>query len=97
MIAKALAQQTPIIILDEPTVGLDPNQIIEIRSLIKMLGKHHTVILSSHILPELSLVATKYGIISKGKLLQEITAEQMDAGEIMIRKGKKVHHKVVVK
>ena len=53
--AQALIGNPPVLILDEPTVGLDPNQIIEIRSLIKSLGKHHTVILSSHILPEIEM------------------------------------------
>ena len=58
-----------IIILDEPTVGLDPKQIIEIRDLIKELGKNHTVILSSHILSEISAVCDHIFIISKGKLV----------------------------
>ena len=58
-----------IIILDEPTVGLDPKQIIEIRELIRHLGEKHTVILSSHILPEISAVCDHVFIISKGKLV----------------------------
>ncbi|MFR6561208.1 MAG: AAA family ATPase [Eubacterium ventriosum] len=58
-----------IIILDEPTVGLDPKQIIEIRQLIKELGKNHTVILSSHILSEISEVCEYIFIISRGQLV----------------------------
>jgi ABC-2 type transport system ATP-binding protein len=64
----------PILILDEPTVGLDPKQIIEIRSLITKLGKNHTVILSSHILPEVQAVCDKIVIISKGKIVADDTA-----------------------
>ena len=56
LLARAICQEPEIIILDEPTVGLDPKQIIEIRDLIKELGKNHTVILSSHILSEISAV-----------------------------------------
>ena len=66
--AQALIGNPPVLILDEPTVGLDPNQIIEIRSLIKTLGKHHTVILSSHILPEVEAVCDRIVIINKGKI-----------------------------
>ena len=68
-IAQALLGNPEVIILDEPTVGLDPIQIIEIRDLIKELGKSHTVILSSHILSEVQTVCEKVLIISKGKLV----------------------------
>ena len=67
--AQAVLGYPEIIILDEPTVGLDPKQIIEIRDLIKELGKNHTVILSSHILSEISAVCDHIFIISKGKLV----------------------------
>ena len=67
--AQAVLGYPDIIILDEPTVGLDPKQIIEIRDLIKELGKKHTVILSSHILSEISAVCDHVFIISKGKLV----------------------------
>ena len=67
-IAQALLGNPPVLILDEPTVGLDPSQIIEIRSLIKALGKHHTVILSSHILSEVQAVCERIVVINKGKL-----------------------------
>ena len=58
-LAQALINNPPVLILDEPTVGLDPSQIIEIRTLIKKLGKNHTVILSSHILPEIQAVCDR--------------------------------------
>jgi len=68
-IAEALLGNPKVIILDEPTVGLDPIQIIEIRDLIKSLGANHTVILSSHILSEVSAICNKVLIIAKGKLI----------------------------
>lgn len=72
--AQALIGNPPVLILDEPTVGLDPNQIIEIRALIKNLGKHHTVILSSHILQEIEAVCDRIIIINEGKLVADDTA-----------------------
>ena len=68
-IAQALIGNPKVIILDEPTVGLDPIQIIEIRALIKELGRSHTVILSSHILSEVQTICDEILIISKGKLI----------------------------
>ena len=76
-LAQALINNPPVLILDEPTVGLDPNQIIEIRSLIKKLGKSHTVILSSHILPEIQAVCDKIIIINKGVVAADGTAEEI--------------------
>lgn len=67
--AQALIGNPPVLILDEPTVGLDPNQIVEIRTLIKMLGKHHTIILSSHILSEIEAVCDRIIIINNGKIV----------------------------
>ena len=67
-IAQALIGDPAIIILDEPTVGLDPQQVIEIRKLIKFLSKNHTVILSSHILSEIQAVCDRVVIINKGKV-----------------------------
>lgn len=67
--AGALVGEPKVLILDEPTVGLDPKQITEIRALIKKLGKDHTVILSSHILSEVSQICDKVIIINKGKLV----------------------------
>ncbi len=76
-LAQALLGMPPIIILDEPTVGLDPKQIIEIRDVIKNLGREHTVILSSHILSEISAVCDHILIISHGKLVASDTAENL--------------------
>lgn len=77
-IAQALLGDPEIIILDEPTVGLDPLQIIEIRDLIKSLGKTHTVILSSHILSEIQAVCDAVLIISKGKLVACDTTQNLE-------------------
>lgn len=76
-IAQAMLGHPDIIILDEPTVGLDPKQIIEIRELIKSLGKHSTVILSSHILQEISAVCDYVLIIAKGNLVASDTLEKL--------------------
>lgn len=76
-LAQALIGNPPILILDEPTVGLDPKQIIEIRSLIKKLGKKHTVILSSHILPEIQAVCDRIIIINGGKIAADDTTENL--------------------
>ncbi len=77
-LAGALVGNPDVIILDEPTVGLDPKQITEIRSLIKNLGKKHTVILSSHILSEVSQICEKVIIINKGKLIAVDTPENLE-------------------
>ena len=74
-IAQALIGNPDVLILDEPTVGLDPKQIIEIRELISRLGEQHTVILSSHILSEIQAVCSRIIIINKGKLVANGTAE----------------------
>jgi ABC-2 type transport system ATP-binding protein len=76
-LAQALIGNPPVLILDEPTVGLDPKQIIEIRSLIKRLGKNHTVILSSHILSEIQAVCDRIVIINKGTLVADGTADEL--------------------
>ena len=77
-IAQALLGNPSVVILDEPTVGLDPIQIIEIRDLIKTLGKTHTVILSSHILSEVRAVCDQIMIISKGKLVASDTPDHLE-------------------
>lgn len=76
--AGALVGDPKILILDEPTVGLDPKQITEIRNLIKELGKTHTVILSSHILSEVSQICNKVVIINKGKIVATDTPENLE-------------------
>ena len=76
--AGALVGNPDVIILDEPTVGLDPKQITEIRNLIKELGKKHTVILSSHILSEVSQICERVVIINKGKIIAVDTPENLE-------------------
>lgn len=76
-LAQALVGTPDVLVLDEPTVGLDPKQIIEIRKLIKALGKNHTIILSSHILPEVSAVCERVVIINKGKIAAIDTPDQL--------------------
>lgn len=76
-LAQALVGTPEVLVLDEPTVGLDPKQIIEIRKLIKTLGKNHTIILSSHILPEVSAVCDRVVIINKGKIAAIDTPENL--------------------
>lgn len=77
-IAQALIGNPPIIIFDEPTVGLDPKQIIEIRNLIRTLGKDHTVILSTHILQEVQAVCDRIIIINKGKVVADELTENIN-------------------
>ena len=77
-LAGTLIGDPKVLILDEPTVGLDPKQVTEIRSLIKELGKTHTVILSSHILSEVSQICNKVIIINKGKIVAEDTPENLE-------------------
>jgi len=79
-IAQALIGTPPVLILDEPTIGLDPQQIIETRGLIRDLGKEHTIILSSHILPEVQAVCTRVLIINKGKIVASDTPENLARG-----------------
>lgn len=76
-LAQAIIGNPEVLILDEPTVGLDPKEIIEIRNLVKELGKQHTVILSSHILPEISAVCDRVIIINKGQTVASGTPEEL--------------------
>lgn len=76
-IAQALVGNPKVLILDEPTVGLDPKQIMEVRNLIRMLGKTHTVILSSHILTEVQAVCDRIIIINKGKIIADDTPDRL--------------------
>ncbi len=76
-LAQAMIHDPEILILDEPTTGLDPNQIIEIRKLIKELGRHKTVILSTHILPEVEATCDRILIINKGKIVADGTSESL--------------------
>lgn len=86
-IAQALVSQPEVLILDEPTVGLDPKQVTEIRSLIKELRGEHTIILSTHILPEVQATCDKVIIINEGKIVAQDTIEQiekMNQGHIVL-------------
>lgn len=76
-LAQALIHDPEILILDEPTTGLDPNQILEIRSLIKELGKEKTIILSTHILQEAEAVCSKILIVNEGKIVAQGTSEEI--------------------
>jgi ABC-2 type transport system ATP-binding protein len=76
-LAQAIIHEPSVIILDEPTSGLDPKQIIEIRQLIKSLGEAHTVLLSTHILPEVSMVCNKVVIIGRGRVVMESALNEL--------------------
>jgi ABC-2 type transport system ATP-binding protein len=76
-IAQAIVHDPPVIILDEPTVGLDPKQIIEVRHLIKSLAGQHTIILSTHILPEVSMTCDRVTIINRGKVVATDTPDRL--------------------
>lgn len=83
--AQALLGNPPVLILDEPTVGLDPKQIIEIRTLIKSLGKKHTVIFSSHVLSEVSAICDRIIVISNGKIVAD--AKTNELGSVLSGQG----------
>ena len=78
-IAQAIVHEPPVIILDEPTVGLDPRQIIEVRNLIKSLAGDHTIVLSTHILPEASMICDRVTIINRGKVVTSNTPLNLQA------------------
>ncbi|MFQ5579785.1 MAG: ABC transporter ATP-binding protein [Nitrospiria bacterium] len=90
-LAQALIHNPDVLILDEPTVGLDPKQIIEIRELIKDLAGEHTIILSTHILPEATAVSQKVVIINRGKIVAVDSQERLSA---QVRKSEKVSFRV---
>lgn len=77
--AQALLGNPPVLILDEPTVGLDPKQIIEIRKLIRSLGKKHTIIFSSHVLSEISATCDRILVISKGKIVADAKTDELSS------------------
>jgi len=87
-LAQALIGDPPILILDEPTIGLDPKQIREIRDLIKGFSRDRTVILSSHILPEVSQVCNRVVIINKGSIVAEDTPENLTSGHDKAKKAR---------
>ena len=87
-LAQALLGSPPVLILDEPTVGLDPKQIIETRNVIKGLGGDHTIILSTHILPEVSMTCSRVVIINAGRTVAEDTPENLNR---RLRSGESIH------
>jgi ABC-2 type transport system ATP-binding protein len=89
--AQALVHNPEVLVLDEPTIGLDPKQIIEIRQLIKGLGGSHTVILSTHILPEVSMTCDQIAIIHHGRIVGEGTPESLMA---QLKEGKALRAEV---
>ncbi|MBE0695654.1 MAG: ATP-binding cassette domain-containing protein [Anaerolineaceae bacterium] len=78
-LAQALLHQPEVLILDEPTIGLDPKQVVKFRELIRNIGKDRTVLLSTHILPEVQQVCDRVLIINKGRIVTEDTPEQLQA------------------
>ncbi len=91
-IAQALIGNPKAIVLDEPTVGLDPRQIIEIRNLIKMLGRDHTVIISTHILPEVQAVCDRVVVINKGVVVANEKTEDLT---LAVSGARKLEAKIV--
>jgi len=80
-LAQALVHDPDVLVLDEPTIGLDPRQILSVRELIKGLGGEHTIILSTHILPEVSQVCQRVLIINRGRIVAEDTPERLTMGQ----------------
>ncbi|MBC8060282.1 MAG: ATP-binding cassette domain-containing protein [Clostridiaceae bacterium] len=101
-LAQALVGDPEVLVLDEPTVGLDPKQIIEIRNLIQKIGKTHTIILSSHILSEVSAICHRVLIINRGKIVASGTPEELskkvnNSNKVLLRvKGSKqdIHKRI---
>jgi len=97
-IAQAIINEPEILILDEPTIGLDPAQIIEIREMIKSFKEHSTVILSSHILPEISQVCDGAVVIKEGKLRANITREEWSKNlEITVKNPEIINKQDIIK
>ncbi|MBF5066724.1 ATP-binding cassette domain-containing protein, partial [Salmonella enterica subsp. enterica serovar Istanbul] len=91
-LADALVARPPLLVLDEPTAGLDPNQIREVRDVIRDLGKEHTVLLSTHILSEVEASCSRVVVIAKGKLVAEGTMDDLArkrraAGLLLVVRG----------
>lgn len=83
-VAQALCGNPPVLVLDEPTVGLDPRQVVEIRDLMRELGKEHTVLFSSHVLAEIQQLCQRVVILHRGKLVREADMSELtDTGEVV--------------
>lgn len=87
-LAQALLNNPPVLILDEPTIGLDPAQVVEIRTLIRSLGQERTIILSSHILPEVSQICQRVIIINRGRIVAVDTVSNLTS---QIQTSRKIH------
>ncbi len=87
-LAQALLNNPPVLILDEPTIGLDPAQVVEIRELIRSLGRERTIILSTHILPEVSQICQKVIIINRGRIVAIDTVSNLTA---QVQTSRKIH------
>ena len=85
-IASALINNPKVLILDEPTTGLDPNQLVEIRNLIKEVGKEKIVLLSTHILQEIPKICNHIIIIKEGEIVENITMENLNKSKINMEK-----------
>ena len=85
MIAQALLNEPEVLVLDEPTNGLDPRQIIDVRELIRALSARHTILVTSHILTEIERVATRVAILLNGRLLSTQSLEQAESPRLRIR------------
>ena len=84
-VAQALCGDPPILVLDEPTVGLDPRQVVEIRELMRTLGENHTILFSSHLLPEIQQLCHRVIILQRGKMIQEADMAELTATGDVIR------------
>lgn len=84
-VAQALCGDPPVLVLDEPTVGLDPRQVVEIRELMRELGKNHTVVFSSHLLPEIQQLCQRVVLLHKGRLIREADMTELTDGGDTIR------------
>ena len=91
-LADAMIHEPELLILDEPTIGLDPNQIRHVRELIKNLRRHHTILLSTHILSEVEMICSRVIIINKGRIVVLDTPENLRSrlgleGEVILEAG----------
>lgn len=84
-VAQALCGDPPVLVLDEPTVGLDPRQVVEIRELMRKLGRNHTVVFSSHLLPEIQQLCQRVVLLHKGRLIREADMTELTDGGDTIR------------
>ena len=89
-LAQALIHDPKVLILDEPTTGLDPNQLLEIRNLIKQIGQSKTILLSTHIMQEVEAVCSRVIIINNGRLVADDETKQLSAGGSLEKKFREI-------